>query len=86
MAGNSATSEAITQNTADEGMLDDELSEEIGKYVDYTPVSGSFTSQGTYNGGNNQTFQTVATLKWRILFVDDNKLTLIAYTTGNTGF
>ena len=87
MAGNSSTSEAITQNTADEGMLDDELSEEIGKYVDYTPVSGSFISQKIYNGYSiNQTFQTQTNLKWRILFVDDNKLTLIADTTANTGF
>ena len=81
MAGNSSTSEAITQNTADEGMLDDELSEEIGKYVDYTPVSGVFTSQSIYSGVSNKTFSTQTNLKWRILFVDENKLTLIADTT-----
>ena len=29
---------------------------QVGEYVDYTPVSGSFTSQGTYNGSSNIKF------------------------------
>ena len=86
VAGNGKTSEVITQNTADAGIPVEDLKEEIGKYVDYIPVGGSFTSQGQYNGGGNQNFSTIDTLKWRILFVDDNKLTLIANTTAHENF
>ena len=58
----------------------------VGKYVDYTPVSGSFTSEGQYNGYGNQTFSTITNLKWRILEVNNNVLTIISDNTANTNF
>ncbi len=82
-AGNGTTSEMIKQTTQDNGLSDTILSEEIGKYVDYTPVSGNFTASSTYTGRTNQNFSTDTSLKWRILFSEDNKLTLISDTTSS---
>ena len=64
----------------------------IGQYVDYTPVSGTFSEHvgTTYNGYNgspaNTELSTIATLKWKILGVENNILTLISDTTANTNF
>ena len=57
-----------------------------GVYVAYTPTSGTFTSEGTYNGDTNKDFSTISGLKWRVLKDDGTTLTLIADTTANTGF
>ena len=53
----------------------------IGKYVDYMPVSGTFDDHvgETYSGSSdNVALSTDISLKWRILFADSNKLTLIS--------
>ena len=90
-AGNTKPSTAVnaTTKTAELNfgeMTEEEINGEIGKYVDYTPESGSFTSSSTYNGSSNQSFETITTLNWRILKVEANTLTLISDTTANTGF
>ena len=69
-------------------MSDTELASNVGKYVDYTPVSGSFSDHTNpdYSGYlANLQMSTVATLKWRILDVNGNKLILISDTVANTG-
>ena len=85
-AGKTTTSIAVPATTKKAGLSDIELASNVGKYVDYTPVSGSFTSEGQYNGGSDQNFSTVAGLKWRILEADNNTLTLISDTFANTNF
>ncbi len=53
----------------------------IGKCVDYTPVSGTFSDHvgEIYSGSDdNSEMSTDTSLKWRILFIEDNKLTLIS--------
>ena len=85
-AGYQTTSEITRQGTQDNGLSDSELSEEIGKYVAYTPVSANYTSQGTYNGGSNQNFSTDTAVKWRILFVENDKISLISEEPINNGF
>ena len=85
-AGNSTTSNIVTQKTRGEGMEISELSEEIGKYVNYLPTAKFFTSQGQYNGGADVTLSTDIKSKWRILFVEDNKISLISEKPVNAGF
>ena len=85
-AGNAKTSTAVTSKTKNPILSEEELEDSGSKYVDYKPVSGNFTSSSTYNGYGNQNFSTVTSLKWRILKVDNNKLTLISDTTANTNF
>ena len=58
----------------------------IGEYIAYTPTISSFTSTGTYNGSGDKSFSTVTNLKWRVLKIEENVLTLISDTTANTGF
>ena len=64
----------------------------VGKYVDYTPTSGTFSDHvgATYNGYTetpaNTELSTITTLKWKILNVENNILTLISDTTANTNF
>ncbi len=90
-AGNTMTSNVVEQYIEKKEINIGELTEEeknemVGKYVDYTPVSGTFTSEGQYNGSSNQNFSTVTSLKWRILEITNSTLTLISDTTANTGF
>ncbi len=86
-AGNTTLpSTAVPATTKKAGMSDIELASNVGKYVGYTPVSGSFTSQGTYNGGSNQNFSTTTGVKWKILDSNSNTLTLISDIAVNTGF
>ncbi len=85
-AGNTLPSTAESATTKKAGMSDTELASNVGKYVGYTPVSGSFTSQGTYNGGSNQNFSTTTGVKWKILDSNSNTLTLISDIAVNTGF
>ena len=86
-AGNTLPSTAESATTKKAGMSDTELASNVGKYVDYTPVSGNFTSEGQYSGYLiNQDFSTVETLNWRILEASDNTLTLISETAANTEF
>ena len=68
------------------GLTEEEKNSMIGEYVNYIPLSTTFISEGKYNGGSNKSFSTVTTLKWRILFIDDSKITLISDKTANTGF
>ena len=63
----------------------------VGKYVDYTPVSGTFSDHvgSTYSGDTqnlNTQLSTDTSLKWKILFADNNKLTLIADKSVHNGF
>ena len=85
-AGHTLPSTAVSATTKQSGMSDTELASNVGKYVDYTPVSGSFTSEGKYNGRSNQNFSTITGLEWRILDANNNKLTLISETAANTNF
>ena len=82
-AGNTLSSTAISATTKKAGMSDTELASNVGKYVDYVPVSGSFTSEGQYNGYGNQSFSTVTGLKWRILDVENNILFIISTDIAN---
>ena len=85
-AGKTTTSTAVPATTKKAGMSDTELASNVGKYVDYTPVSGSFTSLQKYNGLSTKNFSTITSLKWRILDVSDNILTLISDKTANEDF
>ena len=90
-AGKTTTSIAVPATTKKAGMSDTELASNVGKYVDYTPVSGTFSDHvgETYSGdrnGVNRTLSTITSLKWKILDVNDNTLTLISDTTANTDF
>ena len=85
-AGNTTPSTAINVTTKQSGLSEEVLASNVGAYVDYTPTTGSFTSEGQYNGYGNQSFSTVTGLKWRILEANDNILTLISDTTANTSF
>ena len=88
-AGKTTPSTAVSTTTKKAGMSDTELASNVGKYVDYTPVSGSFSDHvgTTYNGSNNNSqMATITNLKWRILDASDNTLTLISNTTANTDF
>ena len=74
-------------------MTEDEITNNyVGKYVDYTPDVGTFSDHvgTTYNGYSaspeNTEISTITTLKWRILDVENNILTLISDTTANTNF
>ena len=55
----------------------------VGKYVDYTPESGTFSDHvGTMYSGDedskNVEVSTDTSVKWKILFADSNTLTLIS--------
>ena len=86
VAGYSTVSEIVKRSTQDNGIPDGEFSEAIGKYVDYEPVSGSFSASGTYNGNSTRSFSTNTGAQWRILFVNDDTVTLIAENPTNTSF
>ena len=90
-----------TNEPIDFGNLTDEEKELlIGQYVDYTPVSGTFDDHvgETYNDYSpnddnftenpqpNSIISTDTSLKWRILFAEDNRLTLISDTVTNENF
>ena len=85
-AGNTIASNIVNTKTNREPFTIEELALKIGEYVDYKPTSGSFTSEGQYNGGSNQSFSTDTSLKWKILFADSNKLTLISDKSVHNGF
>ena len=85
VAGYSTVSEIVKRSTQDNGIPDGEFSEAIGKYVDYEPVSGSFTGNPAY-GTNNVTISTNTEAQWQILFVNDDTVTLIAENPTNTSF
>ena len=89
-AGNTASpSTAVNATTKKAGLSEEVLASNVGKYVDYTPVSGSFSDHvgTTYNGSNNNSqMSTITNLRWRILEASDNTLTLISDTIANTDF
>ena len=83
--------EPIDEPGIDFGKLTEEIDGMIGQYVDYTPVSGTFSDHvgETYSGdaGNNNTkLSTITSLKWRILDATSDTLTLISDMAANTGF
>ena len=90
-AGKTTTSTAISVKTKTAElnfgeMTEEEIKEEIGKYVSYIPTSGSFTSNSTYNGYGNQKFSTDTSIKWEVLSANDDILTLISDKAVNTEF
>ena len=86
-AGNMLPSNIVNAKIEREELPVTELAGNIGKYVDYTPISGTFSEHTNYSGtSENSQISTNMNLKWRILFVDNNKLTLISDTTANGGF
>ena len=86
VAGYSTVSEIVKRSTQDNGLSDTQLSANIGKYVDYEPTIGSYTSSSTYNGSSTQNFSTNTGAQWRILFVDDTTITLISEEATNENF
>ena len=83
----------VTNDPIDFGSLTDEEKEAmIGQYVEYTPITGTFNEHvGTeYNGytgtTKNSTLSTSKELKWRILFIEDNMLTLISEKATSKNF
>lgn len=64
-------------------LTEEEKNSMIGKYVDYKPTMGTFTDHTDMakSGDNsNVELSTEENLKWRILFIEDNKLILISDT------
>ncbi len=88
MAGNTTPSIAVPATTK-KPLTETELAMNIGKYVDYKPVSGTFSDHvgTTYSGSNNNSqMATVTSLKWRILDANNSTLKLISDTVANTSF
>ena len=90
-AGKTTPSTAVSTTTKRAGLTDTELASNVGKYVDYTPVSGSFSDHvgSTYSGdarGTNIQLSTLPNIKWKILEASGNVLTLISNKVANTGF
>ena len=76
----------FTITTKKDTLSETELAMKIGDYVDYTPVSGNFTSEAELNGYEDQEFSTIENLKWRIFDASNGILTLISDTTANSDF
>ena len=88
-AGKTTTSTAVNATTKKAGLSETVLASNVGKYVDYTPVSGTFSDHTNpdYSGDlANSQLSTVVALKWRILDANNNKLILISDTVANTEF
>ena len=94
-AGKTTASIAVPATTKKSELSEEELANDTGKYVAYTPVSGTFSDHvgSTYSGdnpggeeGDNFTMSTIQNLKWKILDVENNKLMLISETVANSGF
>ena len=85
-AGNMLPSNIVNTTTKQSGLSEEVLASNVGKYVDYTPDVGSFTSEGQYNGMSDQSFVTDTSLKWKIVDASNNKLILISETATNTNF
>ena len=84
IAGNTEASTVLEQEIEKtQGQI---LAENIGKYVRYTPTSGSFSSSSTYNGYRSSSYSTSGSTQWRILAADDNTLTLISEEPTNENF
>ena len=82
IAGYSTVSDIVKRSTQDNGVTDTVLAEGIGKYVDYAPTYAKFTIRKSYSGDTiDREYTTTTTLRWRILFVHDEKLILISDTS-----
>ena len=75
-AGNMLPSNVVNTTTKQSGLSEEVLASNVGKYVDYTPDVGSFSDHK--NMSWNTTITTDTSVKWRILFAEGNKLTLIS--------
>ena len=76
-------------DSIDFGNLTDEVKNSlIGKYVDYTPIAGVYRDHNysNYSGTSNSQLLTDMDVAWRILFVDENTLTLISEEPVHSGF
>ena len=70
-------------------LSDDEKKAMIGQYVDYQPTTSTFDdhTNSDYSGySNNSQLSTDSSVKWRILSIESNKLTLISNKAVNNGF
>ena len=88
-AGNTLPSTAVPATTKKTEMSDTELASNIGKYVDYMPARGTFSDHTNpdYSGSTyNSPITTDTSAKWKILFANDNKLTLISDKAVNNDF
>ena len=84
-AGNTTPSTAINVTTKQSGLSEEVLASNVGAYVDYTPTTGSFTSEGQY-GGTGDKFTTDASLKWIIMEANNNTLKLISDKNSDIDF
>ena len=93
-AGNAKTSTAVTAKTKTAElnfgeMTEEEKEGEVEKYIAYIPVNGSFSehTNSTYSGSSdNSSISTDTSLKWKILSVENNVLTLVSDKAVNNGF
>ena len=93
-AGNAKTSTAVTAKTKTAElnfgeMTEEEKEGEVEKYIAYIPVNGSFSehTNSTYSGSSdNSSISTDTSLKWKILSVGNNVLTLVSDKAVNNGF
>ena len=83
-AGKTTTSTSVSATTKKAGLSDEVLAANVGKYVDYTPTSGSFTAEAQYSEYyRDQSFSADTSVKWKILFSEGNMLTLISDKSAN---
>ena len=84
-AGNTTPSIVVSATTKKAGLSDEVLASNVGKYVDYTPVSGTFSDHVDI-GFSDTPISTMTNLKWRILESNNNVLTLISDQLANPKF
>ena len=90
-AGNMVPSNIVNTTTKKSGLSEEVLASNVGAYVDYTPDVGSFSDHTNvdYSGistSQNFTISTDTSIKWKILFTEDNKLILISDEAVHNGF
>ena len=74
----SGSDSSVPTNPPDTSIIPDPIND-IGKYVNYMPESGSYTAASTYSGySSDQIFSTDEDIKWRIFKVENNTLYLIS--------
>lgn len=87
-AGNPSKESMATPVKTKEAPIIPTTENDMGKYVNYKPVSGTYSKEilDKYSGCNeNEAFTTDNNLKWRIWSSDENKLVLVADRTITQG-
>lgn len=85
-AGNTTIKTVSQQVGIAEEMPIKELQANIGKYIEYEPISSKFVTSSSRSGYSSQTFETNLDAKWRIFKIEEDKLTLISDKEANTNF